>query len=121
MRLGRPRRWETVVLSLLLGVPPALLVTFWLTWRVRDHRARALSPDDYVVFDPHGFLLIFGSVLLLGLVLLAGLALIPWTVRLARRRARAAWLPIALNAVDLLPLPGLLLLLLFLGAAPVRL
>lgn len=109
----RPRPWETAVLSLLLGVPPALLATFWIDYRIRDQRARALSPDDYMLYDPHGYVLIFGSVLLLGLVLLAGLALVPWTLRLFRRRARAVWLPIVLNAVDLLPLAGVVLLLLF--------
>ncbi len=101
-------------------MPPVSLVTFWLWWRAGDERARALSPEDALLFDPHGFVLVFGSALLLGLVLLVGLVLAAWTVRLVRRRARAAWLPVVLNAIDLLPLPALLLLLLFLVSAPVR-
>lgn len=109
----RPPPWETAVLSLLLGVPPGLLATFWTDYGIRDQRARSLSPDDYTLYDPHGYVLIFGSALLLGLVLLAGLALIPWTLRLTRRRARAAWLPIILNAFNLLPLAGPAFFLLF--------
>ncbi|MFC5380502.1 hypothetical protein [Aquipuribacter nitratireducens] len=97
-----------------------MLAAFWLDYWMGEQRARALSPDDYALYDPHGYVLVFGSLLLLGLVLLAGLALLPWTLRLARRRVRAVWLPVALNAIDLLPLLGLALLLLAALSAPFR-
>lgn len=111
---GRPRSWETVVLSGALAVPPVLLVGFWLTWHVRDLRAQRVAEDGDLPFDPHGFLLLSGSVLLLGLLVLVGLVLLPWTVRLVRRRGRAVWLPVVLTAVDLVPLPVLAVVLAFL-------